>query len=152
MSQQNPAWSHKPLIKFLKLHPDAKLPSRAHETDTGSDIYAIETKVIHAHESEEVETGLQVAYIEPGYWFRIEPRSGLGFKYGLQPHLGVIDQGYRGHLSVKLYNFSKLSYKIKEGERIAQISVYPLIQPTMEWTEEVENTERGEKRLGSTGK
>ena len=74
--------------------------------DTGFDLVAVEQTTILQRGSAVVPVGLTLADITPGYWIRIEPRSGLGFKHNLQPHLGVIDNGYRGDLAVKLYNFS----------------------------------------------
>ena len=139
-------------LKFKKLHPDAKLPTKHHTTDTGFDIYAVEEKRIRPHDSAEVETGIQVAYIQPGYWYQVSPRSGLGFKHSLQPHLGTIDQDYRGHLSVKLYNFSDIPYHVQAGDRIAQLIVYPLVEAETDWTDEEHKTERGEKGLGSSGR
>ena len=91
------------------------------------------------------------AYIEKGFWFRIEPRSGLGFKHNLQPHLGVIDNGYRGDLGVKLYNFSSTSYTVNKGDRIAQFVVYPLIHPQCEWADDVVESDHGDKGFGSSG-
>jgi dUTP pyrophosphatase len=138
-------------VKFKQLHPKAILPFSAHNTDTGHDITSVEETIIPAKSSGIVKVGLQVAYIEPGYWFRIEPRSGLGFKHGIQPHLGVIDQNYTGSLDVKLYNFSDKDYTVNPGDRIAQIAFYPLVKPIISWTDEINSTDRGAKGLGSSG-
>jgi dUTP pyrophosphatase len=127
------------------------LPKASHATDSGYDLSAIENVCIPAKGSGIVETGLQVASIESGYWFHIMPRSGLGFKYGIQPHLGVIDSGYTGPLGVKLYNFSDTDYKISAGDRIAQIVIYPLICADIEWTDNIKETDRGCGGLGHTG-
>ena len=97
-----------------------------------------------------VPVGLKLGFVTPGFWFRIEPRSGLGFKSSIQPHLGVIDNGYRGDLGVKLYNFSDKVFSVKHGERIAQMVFYELLQPNIEWTEEADETARGEKGFGSS--
>ena len=99
-----------------------------------------------------VPVGLTLAYIEKGFWFRIEPRSGLGFKHDIQPHLGIIDNGYRGDLGVKLYNFGNEPYFVKKGDRIAQFVVYPLIQPQCDWADEIVQSDRGTDGLGSSGK
>ena len=139
-------------IKFLKLDAAAILPTQAHDTDTGYDLYSVESVSIPARGSAIVNTGLQVGYIEPGYWFHIMPRSGLGFKHGIQPHLGVVDQGYRGSLGVKLYNFSHNNYTVPAGSKIAQLIFYPLIKADMSWTTEIENTDRGENGFGSSDK
>jgi dUTP pyrophosphatase len=98
-----------------------------------------------------VDVGLSLAYITPGYWFRIEGRSGLGFKNSIQPHLGVIDNGYRGDLAVKLYNFHETKdLNVQPGDRIAQIVVYPLIQPEFKFADDVSESTRGDKGFGSS--
>lgn len=99
-----------------------------------------------------VPIGLQLAYISPGYWFRIEARSGLGFKYGIQPHAGIVDNMYRGDTSVKLYNLTNVDYLVKAGDRIAQIIFYPLLEAQIEFADEISTTKRGEKGFGSSGK
>ena len=144
-----------PVLKFKKTHDAAVLPKANNDKpyfgDTGYDLTAVESAWIRPGTSKVVEVGLTLADITPGYWFRIEPRSGLGFKNSIQPHLGVIDNGYRGDLGVKLYNFHEFTdLQVKAGDKIAQIVVYPLIQPECEWSEEVTETDRGDKGFGSS--
>jgi dUTP pyrophosphatase len=145
-----------PKIKLVKAHPEARLPvanNIAQETgDTGYDVYCVETAYISPKSSTVVEVGLTVGYIQPGYWIQIMPRSGLGFSKGIQPHLGVIDNQYRGNLSVKLYNFSDNPVSIKKGDRIAQLVIHQLHQASFSFTDEVEDTSRGSKGFGSSGK
>jgi dUTP pyrophosphatase len=152
-----------PIIRFKKTHPDAQLPKANNDDlnygDTGYDLTAVEDVMIRSQGTAVVPVGLTLAYIEPGFWFRIEPRSGLGFKHSIQPHLGVIDNGYRGDLGVKLYNFGNdyrnmtlTNHQVKKGDRIAQLVVYQLIQPVCEWADEVEDSQRGDQGFGSTGK
>jgi small nuclear ribonucleoprotein (snRNP)-like protein len=82
-------------IKFKKVHPDAILPKANNNAknvgDSGYDLYSVEPAVIKARGFTVVPVGILLADITPGFWFRIEPRSGLGFNHNLQPHLGVID-------------------------------------------------------------
>lgn len=143
-------------IKFIKTHPDAVLPQANNKEtgtgDTGYDLVAVEDSFVPASGSTVVPVGLTLADITPGYWIRIEPRSGLGFKHNIQPHLGVIDNGYRGDLGVKLYNFSDSGngYTVQKGDRIAQLVIYPLLQPEMLFTEEITDTARGDKGFGSS--
>ena len=143
-------------IKVIKTHPDAKLPAannkEAGEGDTGYDLVAVEGVKLAPGGSNVVAVGLTLADITPGYWLRIEPRSGLGFKHSIQPHLGVIDNGYRGDLGVKLYNFGIKAHHVKKGDKIAQLVVYKLNQPVFEFTDEVTLTNRGEKGFGSSDK
>ena len=144
--------NNNPFIKFVKTHNDAILPSKAHETDTGYDLYCVEDTIVQSRLHSIVPVGLQVADIAPGYWYLILPRSGLGFKRQLQPHLGVIDSGYRGSLDVQIYNFSDKDYIFKKGDRVAQIAFYPLINMETSFTDAVTNTDRGNKGTGSSGK
>lgn len=99
-----------------------------------------------------VPVGLKLAYITPGYWFRVEGRSGMGFKKHVFPHFGIIDNPYRGDMGIKLYNFSDVDVVIKKGDKIAQLIVYPLIQANVDWALDVTETKRGEKGFGSSDK
>jgi len=143
-----------PGLKFIKTHPDAVLPSCAHTGigigDTGYDLTAVESWRIPAKGSTIVPVGLKVAYIQPGFWFKIEARSGLSFKHNILPHPGIIDNGYRGSLDTKLYNLGDKDYMVNKGDKIAQLVIYPLYQTDIEWTEEVIESARGEKGFGST--
>lgn len=149
------------IVKFIKTHNDAVLPNPKHrheysnganKGDTGFDLSSVEEKIIPARSSAVVNTGLKLASTPPNIWCAIAPRSGLGFKYGIQPHLGIIDNGYTGDLGVKLYNFSDVDYTVNKGDRVAQLIFYPLLTPFTEWTSEADKTERGENGFGSSGK
>ena len=144
-----------PIIKVIKTHDNAVLPEANNKEvdtgDTGYDLTAVDSRRIAPGSSDVVPVGLQLAYITPGYWFRIEPRSGLGFKSSIQPHLGVIDNGYRGDLGVKLYNFHDRTWlRVRPGDKIAQLVVYRLIQPTFEFADRVSQSVRGDKGFGSS--
>jgi dUTP pyrophosphatase len=159
-------------IKFVKTHPLAVLPSYNHSDpytgDTGLDLTAVERTFVSARRKvnvtgpvgEEIATldpwavipvGLKVAYITPGYWFRIEGRSGVGFKKHMFPHFGIIDNPYRGDMGVKMYNFGHKDQVFEVGDKVAQLIVYPLIQSNIEWADDVTDTKRGEKGFGSSG-
>lgn len=143
-------------ILFKKTHDLAKLPVKANAEpgtgDSGYDIFSVEDTAIPARGSAVVPVGLQLAYITPNYWFRIEPKSGLGFKHGLQPHLGIIDNQYRGGMGIKIYNFSDKDYTYKAGDKVAQFVVYELINTAVDWSDKVYETNRGSQGFGSTGR
>ena len=138
----------KVLIKFVKTHEDAKLPEKAHNDDNCFDLFAGEVSI----GSNVVPVGIKVGFISPGFGFVIKPKSGLGFKAGLQPHLGEIDTGYRGDCSVKMYNFSNKDYNYAKGDKVAQIKIEKNYNVSVEWTDEVEEALRGEGGFGSSGK
>lgn len=155
LEQQNPeAFNAGYRVSFpSEINPDGTLSDRLIGTgDTGYDIYSVEDKVIPAGGSDIVNTGIDLAYISPGFWFKIEARSGLGFKHGIQPHPGIVDNSYQGNCGVKLYNFSNEDYNVSKGDRIAQIVFYPVLEADVVWTEEVHETERGSQGFGSSGK
>jgi len=151
IDKSDPNLTFLPVLKFEKTHELAKLPTKNHESDTGYDVYSIEDKVIPARGSAVVGVGLKFADIPEGYWLKVESRSGLGFKYGITAHPGIIDNGYRGDAGVKLYNLTDTDYNVKSGDRIAQFVVYMNIHMGVEWGNCTEST-RGEKGFGSSGK
>ena len=81
-------------------------------------------------------------------------RSGLGIKHGIAPAncVGVIDSDYRGEIQVGLQNHSGVPYTIQPGDRIAQMSILPVFQAELEWTDTLDQTDRGSGGFGSTGK
>jgi deoxyuridine 5'-triphosphate nucleotidohydrolase len=146
--KNDPNMQYLPTLKFEKNHPDAQLPVKNHENDTGYDVFSVEEKVIPARGSAVVNVGLKFAYIPEGYWIKVESRSGLGFKHGISAHPGIIDTGYRGDAGIKLYNNSDMDYTINKGDRIAQFVIYFNISMPVEWGK-VEESARGEKGFGS---
>ncbi len=138
-------------LKFEKTHVDAILPVKNHDNDTGMDVTSIEDVTIPARGSAVVGVGLKFAYIEPGFWVKVEGRSGLGFKHGIMPHSGIIDEGYRGDAGIKLYNLTDVDYNVNAGERIAQFVIYANY-PVEVSEGSVVDSDRGEKGFGSSGK
>jgi len=119
-------------IKFIKTHEDARLPIKNHHDDACYDLFAIEDTLIPTNGCAVVPVGLKVGYIEPGYYIKIEGRSGNGFKKGLEPHPGIIDSGYRGDMGIKLFNFSKTDQIIQKHKGVAQFSIHKVIDANIE--------------------
>ena len=138
-------------LKFKKTNDKAVLPRKNHDNDTGLDVSSVVDITIPAKGSAVVDVGLKFAYISFGFWVKVEGRSGLGFKHGIFPHPGIIDQGYRGDAGIKLYNFTDKDYEVRAGDRIAQFVVYR--NYTVETSEsEIIESQRGEKGFGSSGR
>jgi dUTP pyrophosphatase len=152
----------KVVIKFVKTHDKAKLPIKAHNGDNCFDLYAVEDVYIPPTKADPINgvkissavvpVGIKVAYITPGYGFVIKPKSGLGFKHHLQPHLGEVDNGYRGDCGVKMYNFNNQRYDFQAGDKVAQIKIEKIYDTTVEWADEIEEADRGDAGFGSSGK
>lgn len=140
-------------VRFIKTHKDAIKPQRAHQSDSGYDIYCVEDFVVEPGKSVVVPTGLIVGSVERGYWFKIEARSGLGFKHNIYPHPGIIDNSYRGQLDILLRNVGNEVYYGKKGDRIAQIVFYPIVNADVVLDQgDVERSDRGDKGFGSSGR
>lgn len=134
----------------IKLDENAKMPTRAHDTDAGLDLYARETQIIPAKESAIFDTGVHVEL--PRYTVgMLKSKSGLNVKYGLTSE-GVIDVGYTGSIKVKLYNNSGFDYTVNAGDKISQLVILPILTPDLELVSELGETDRGDKGFGSTGK
>jgi dUTP pyrophosphatase len=134
----------------IKLDAGAKMPTRAHETDAGLDLYARETQIVCAKESAIFDTGVHIE-LPPNTVGMLKSKSGLNVKHGITSE-GVIDVGYIGSIKVKLYNHSGYDYKVNAGDKISQLVIMPILTPTLELVDELEETERGNGGFGSTGK
>ena len=101
-----------------------------------------------------IPTGLAIALPSADFVALICARSGLASKFGITMAngVGVIDSDYRGELRVALFNSSDSDYTIHDGDRIAQLMVLPVVQPQLQFVEELDETERGCGGFGSTGR
>jgi len=142
---------YEPKMLFEKTHPEAQLPKKNFDSDSGWDLFAVENTTINGLSQTVVPVGLKLAYLEPGYWIKVCSRSGLSFKSGVLAHPGVIDQNYRGDLGVLLYNHRQTPYTVNKGDRIAQLVLHYNIHMTIGWGT-VQNTDRGASGFGSSGK
>lgn len=133
----------------VKLDPGAIMPTRAHETDAGLDLYARESLEIPVDGVGTFDTGVHVA-IPEGYVGLITAKSGL-MKQGITSR-GTIDSGYTGSIRVVLFNHCICPVKIEKGQKISQLVLLPIITPELELVDSLEETERGSGGFGSTGK
>ena len=139
-------------VKFRRIHPDATLPSYAHEGDAGMDVRSVEDLEIAPGARALVHTGL-VMMLPPGWEAQVRPRSGLALKFGVTVlnTPGTIDAGYRGEVGVILVNFGEAPFKVAKGDKVAQIVVAPVTRAEIVESAEVDETERGSGGFGSTG-
>lgn len=66
--------------------------------------------------------------------------------------VGLIDSDYQGQLMVSVWNRGKDSFTIQPMERIAQMVIVPVVQPTFRVVDDFDASSRGEGGFGSTGK
>lgn len=160
-------------VGFKRLNDNATIPTKAHASDSGFDLYASEDVIIEPGETAVVPTGIAVVLPE-GTEAQIRPRSGVTSKTKLRVQLGTIDNQYRGEVGVIVDNISMdtwsnmsrlldnsyaketlnkyRGYKIRKGDRIAQLVVQHLPQvEAVEVEELTEDSERGSRGFGSSG-
>ena len=145
-------------IKALDPRVGREIPAPRYATPGAAamDICACidEPVTIPAGERAVISTGIAIALPSKDYVALMFIRSGLGIKkgIGLSNGVGVIDSDYRGELRVGLSNNSSEDYTVMPGDRISQLMVVPVMCTTPVFVEELDETERGEGGLGSTGR
>lgn len=148
----------------VKLDPGAIMPTRAHSTDAGLDLYSPYEFILKQSTGRDivtldgipvkagfriVDTGVHVE-IPAGYVGMIKSKSGLNVNHGILSE-GVIDAGYTGSIRVKLYNLGDSDVYIGKGQKISQLVILPIITPELELVDSLEATERGNGGFGSSG-
>lgn len=134
----------------IKLDEGAYLPTRAHPTDAGLDLYAREDKVVPARYWETFDTGVHIE-LPHGTVGMLKSKSGLNVKHHITSE-GVIDVGYTGSIVAKLYNHGCDSYEVKAGDKITQLVIMPYVAPDLEIADELDETDRGDNGFGSSGR
>jgi dUTP pyrophosphatase len=164
-----------PQIKFKLLHPDAKLPVRAHDTDACFDVVAVSRFIDQGY----IKYGLGFATEIPAGWAGyIYPRSSISnTDLALCNSIAIIDSDYRGEWQARFrylpqmikagfsyngnpdadeYNITMMErhayarlYQV--GDRIAQIRFAPLPAYELMLADELNDTQRGGGGFGSTG-
>lgn len=139
-------------IKFA--NPMATMPIFATEKSAGADLVAcLDSKVtIYPGTRALIQTGVAVALPKDSVGL-VFGRSGLARKNGicLANGVGVIDEDYRGEISVVLYNAGGHPFVVENGMRIAQLVVMPRLPVQLVKVDWLDETERGEDGFGSTG-
>ena len=154
-------------VKIKKLYKDSVLPTKAHTTDAGYDMYA------HSKSYDNdgnVVYGSGVAMeIPKGYVGLLFPRSSNAKKdLLLSDSVGVIDSGFRGEISFKFKasihasRHEKLNVEVcafvnkpatyNISDRIGQIIIMPYPEIEFVEVEELSDSERGKGGYGSSGR
>jgi len=145
----------KPKLKYFRLNENARTPTRASRKSACWDLYAAEDTSVVFDIITKVSTGLRLI-IPKGYRVDVKPRSGLFYKHGIiignSP--GTIDEDYPGETCVLLTKVLRgPKFRIKKGDRIAQISLEKVIDAKIQETTRLPRDD-GDRRggFGSTGR
>jgi dUTP pyrophosphatase len=136
-------------LKIKRLDPRAILPTKAHASDAGFDLYAISAGYISADDLTPIRLGFS-AEIPEGYYCQVFGRSSLA-KQGVVILGGVIDSGFRGEWTVLAACVSRREVWYEAGARIAQCVILPVPRVEVVEVEELGVSERGTDGFGSSG-
>ena len=136
-------------VRFT-LDDGAFAPIRAHTTDAGADLRTPVAFTLSAHDSATVDTGVHVE-LPHGTCARVEPKSGLNVN-GCIVCWGLVDEGYTGSIVVKLYNLGDKAHRFERGDKVAQLTVSPVMYPDLIEVDAISGGARGDAGFGSTGR
>ena len=151
----------KTTIKIKFLRENAKLPSKYSEGSVGFDLYAAEEAVVPASLIDTqgrldvgklivpIGIAVQLPYGTVG---KLASRSGLSTRFNIEVGAGWIDSDYRGEIMVELRNFSSHEYRVRPGDRIAQLIVLNVAIANIALVDQLDDSERGSRGFGSSGK
>jgi dUTP pyrophosphatase len=146
------------VLKIVKVLPNAIIPKYATDGSVAFDLHACDDINLYPGDIRMIHTGLAVE-IPNGCEMQIRQRSGLSLKFPNYIAIGVgtIDWDYRGEIMIPIKNNNNLGvfFEIRQGDRIAQAIISPIIQVEIEKVQTLNmltSTERGDGGFGSTGK
>ena len=137
----------------IKLLDKNCIPTKAHEIDAGYDLRSRVCTCVFPRDTEFIPTGVCVD-IPVGYVGLLFPRSSISkTPLRMANSVGVIDSGYKGEITVPLYNTDEVEIRdINLYERIAQLVIVPCMDLQLEVVDDLGTSERGTGGFGSTGK
>ncbi|MDD3627518.1 MAG: dUTP diphosphatase [bacterium] len=144
------------IIEIERLQGSHGLPLPSYQTpgSSGLDLLAAVADEVEINPQERmlIPTGIKIG-IPYGFEGQVRPRSGLAIKYGITVlnTPGTIDSDYRGEVKIILFNTGKEKFKIKRGDRIAQLVIVPVIKAELKEVSQVSETDRNAGGFGSTG-
>jgi dUTP pyrophosphatase len=138
------------IVKFKLLVSEAQKPKKAHPDDAAFDVFSAQAGTVEPKKWLEFRTGIAMQ-LPHGYYGKFASRSGLMFKHDIHAFHGTIDNGYRGEMIVRLFNYGDEPFRVNIGDRIAQLVILPYAQIDGEIVDKLEDSQRGTSGFGSTG-
>lgn len=162
------------IVKFKKLRENAKLPTKAHESDFCYDVYACDCIEVAPNVykyplgfalqiSEEEDIRLPDKFFSMFLAFNktyptildidFRPRSSI-WKTGMElcNSCGTVDRNYTGEVCAYFYHVLPNMPKYEAGDRVAQMKIGITVPIDFVEVEELKETDRGDGGFGSTGK
>lgn len=168
-------------VKFQRLHPMARIPSKAYPSDFCYDCVAVSEEEIapgvwkyglgfalqieREPETMIVSTSCHHGKVKDHYTKMDFSRSPINLAIDARPRssvwktgmvlsncTGTIDEAYTGEISAVFYHVKPEMPRYKVGDRIVQIKLGIAMPIEWEEVENLENTERGANGYGSSGR
>ena len=130
------------MINIKLLTTTATVPFRDTPEEAGLDICADESFTLQPNERKLVKTGVSMQ-TPTGTFTKIEPRSKLANKFGIQIMGGVVDSNYKGEVMVIMFNTGDKPLEVEVGDAIAQLVTYNIMIETPEVVEDLGESLRG---------
>ncbi len=151
----------KSAIKVKFLRENAKLPSKYSDGSAGFDLYATDETVVPAsviNSEGRLDVGRAIVPIglaiqlPSGTVGKLASRSGLSMQSNIEVGAGWIDSDYRGEIKIELRNFGSQEYRVRPGDRIAQLIVLNMAAANIVIVDQLDDSKRGSRGFGSSGK
>lgn len=148
------------MFKLIPMHEDIDISQYQYKTkySSGIDLRAYLTNlpleipgelIVWPNQPVSIPTGLTCEFTDKNLEAQVRSRGGLAAHHGIfvlnSP--GTVDADYEGEIKVILCNASYAPFKVKHGDRIAQLIIAPIIRIEEYMTE----AHRGEGHFSSTG-
>lgn len=130
--------------------------SKSFNDDGGFDIEITEDVIIGIDELVVIDTDISFSEIPKGYCIEVLGRSSSVFVNKLFVPTTIVDSGYTGCISYAIVNMSNSSYRLRKGDRVAQLVIVKIEDTIVEDGGKIvirkPDSTRGENRVGSSGK
>jgi len=138
-------------VKIKLLRPQAKVPTYSRSGDAGLDLYSCEDYELQPGERYAFKLGFAIE-LPAGIVALAWDRGGMATNHGIHSLAGVIDSNYRGEYNLILFNTSQEPYSIKKGDKIAQLIIQKFEKVKFVKTDQLSDTDRGDKGWFSSGR
>lgn len=165
-------------INIKRVNENAVIPTFAHPTDSGFDLFTSEELILKPKQKGIAKTGL-IFELPSGFGIAVRNKSGMTVKgvpvlvedkyldleseeikvltswyeerIDITVYLGTIDEAYRGEVGIMVKNESNKTIKIPIGVKLAQGVIEKIYHCEFVEVDEVNETDRGKGGFGSTG-
>lgn len=110
------------MIKIMKRHPDAAVPSMAHKDDAGLDLQTMESVTLPPGKSCVLPSGIAMQ-LPKGFYGRISNRSKIASKKNVAVMARIIDKPFTGEIKINLINLGQEPVEFFKGDKVAQIVI-----------------------------